>query len=432
VGRVGSPAIDEPTRPDTNGNRIGCPRAVAKYRSFASWLQIRFPLTVVVLLARITSPFWVCVRLSSEFDERQQRTMEGKTFDRIVKSLAISTSRRSVIGSGLAAAAALLTQRSGAAAQVTICHFTSSANNPYNIITVDDNSVQLQSHLSHGDTLFVDCCLDEECAHLTDQCNIGECIDGLCTAVPTPGVACDDGDPCTLSDICTSAGTCVGTELDCSELTDQCNIGECQGGACVAVPTPGVRCDDGNACTVEDTCDTTGACVGSPRVCDDGDVCTTDSCDPGSGCRFDAVVCPVDETCCPGVGCTNLASDPANCRECGNECPDGFVCCEGICTAGTCLGICDRPIICDESSQVCGPEDTDCLCGSTIEGGFGCGETPCTDVSCGSSAACVDQFGIGAFCETTSCCGVNQCVIPCGSLTLQAAVAGGRSRGTSG
>ena len=32
----------------------------------------------------------------------------------------------------------------------------------------------------------------------------------------------------------------------------------------------------------------------------------------------------------------------------------------------------------------------------------------------------MSEFGVGAFCETTSCCGINQCVIPCGVLTLSA------------
>jgi hypothetical protein len=43
-------------------------------------------------------------------------------------------------------------------------------------------------------------------------------------------------------------------------------------------------CDDGNACTANDTC-AAGACVAGPAVvCADGLACTADSCDPASGC----------------------------------------------------------------------------------------------------------------------------------------------------
>src|SRR5262249_12156863 len=47
-------------------------------------------------------------------------------------------------------------------------------------------------------------------------------------------------------------------------------------------------CDDGNACSVNDTC-RNGTCAGGPpRDCNDQNACTVDSCDPATGCRHDA------------------------------------------------------------------------------------------------------------------------------------------------
>ena len=136
--------------------------------------------------------------------------MDSRKFDGLVKTLATETSRRGVLGGGLAAIAALSWRHGDAASKVTICHFTGSATNPYNIITVSTNAAQ-QHFAQHGDFIYGNCCLDSECAKLTDQCNIGACPAGTCVAVPQTGDTCDDGDRCTIGDTCNAAGLCVGT-----------------------------------------------------------------------------------------------------------------------------------------------------------------------------------------------------------------------------
>ncbi len=56
-----------------------------------------------------------------------------------------------------------------------------------------------------------------------------------------------------------------------------------QGTGCAGQPD-GTPCDDGNACTVRDTC-YYGYCTGGGvRNCNDGNPCTIDSCDPYRGC----------------------------------------------------------------------------------------------------------------------------------------------------
>ena len=44
-------------------------------------------------------------------------------------------------------------------------------------------------------------------------------------------------------------------------------------------------CDDGDVCTLEDTCSDEGECIsGATDPCDDDDPCTLDSCEPAEGC----------------------------------------------------------------------------------------------------------------------------------------------------
>jgi len=116
-----------------------------------------------------------------------------------------------------------------------------------------------------------DPCVGQHCNEVLDRCE--ECADGL---------SCDDGNWCTVNDVC------VGTV--------------CQGGA----PRD---CSDGIACT-RDLC-VNGACNNSvdPAVCDDGDPCTFDQCNPTSGsCTHENLWSPVDT--CAKVGCPALLSVP--------------------------------------------------------------------------------------------------------------------------
>ena len=167
------------------------------------------------------------------------------------------------------------------------------------------------------------------------------------------GWACSDGDPCTLADSC-DAGACVGTALLCDALSDDCHLGVCEGGGCLAVDQAG-WCDDGDACTEGDVC-SGGACLsGPPTICVDGEPCTDDACESPWGCFFppsdsgcdDGEPCTSDDTCIdgkcapvwatdcddgspctadwcePGVGCQHTGEC---CGSLGVPCPEGFTC----------------------------------------------------------------------------------------------------------
>jgi hypothetical protein len=165
---------------------------------------------------------------------------------------------------------------------------------------------------------------------------------------------CDDKNPCTLD-------SCSKT-LGCSNA-----------------PTV-VMCEDGNVCTVGDVC-VSGTCTaGAPTKCNDGNLCTSDSCDPKFGCLFAAnsLACEDGDICTEGEKCSSgscTAGKAKNCSD-GNECTsdscdsakgcvnmpmavvcdDGNKCTEGdACSGGTCLSgatkTCDDGNAC--TSNVC-------------------------------------------------------------------------------
>lgn len=99
-----------------------------------------------------------------------------------------------------------------------------------------------------------------DCADL-GPCRLRACPDGRCVYVDADGLGCDDGDLCTVGDTC-AQGLCEpGPPLDCSGLDEACGAGVCQDGACVVTPAnEGQDCDDGLVCTLFSECEA-GACV---------------------------------------------------------------------------------------------------------------------------------------------------------------------------
>lgn len=180
----------------------------------------------------------------------------------------------------------------------------------------------------------------------------GVCVDGECGMNLCEGVRCDDGNPCTVDSCDYQTGTCGFAQRgDGAPCEFDGLAGVCVQGVCGEDPCG--DCDDGNPCT-DDGCYYTTGCFYSP-VCDDGDDCTEDNCNPLNGlCDFttpveDGVFCLVDSFPWPGmceVGVCVPPCDPES--EEITQCPieglgEDVVCCPGC---EFCSFDCDNPLEC--------------------------------------------------------------------------------------
>ena len=242
-------------------------------------------------------------------------------------------------------------------------------------------------------------CDDGSLGTLVDQCNdTGQCV----------GSAnfCDDGNPCTADNYVVGFG-CDHVEQDnfpsCDRYCADLQTGD---------PEPdGTPCQDGNICTVNDTCDGAGNCRPGPmRSCDDGNACTTDVC----------------------VGTGNPTHD--GCRYIDNQCdsdcdglPNGTPCSDGqACTVGTCQdGVCDsEQLACDDGNDCNGTEScatsggltaAQSLCGSHPPEEFcGCSQpcddgNPCTDDICLPNDSCEYVFNTGPCDDGDQCTSGDTC-----------------------
>ncbi|MBM4354029.1 MAG: hypothetical protein FJ109_09590 [Deltaproteobacteria bacterium] len=128
-----------------------------------------------------------------------------------------------------------------------------------------------------------DWCVDGQCTGAPKDCSQfvagpcvkPACIQGVCYGKPIIGL-CDDSDPCTQGETCKD-GLCEGGQpMDCSGIVGTCITGACENGQCVPVPTT-EPCDDGDPCTVDDTCSPDG-CGGKPKSCPAGTWCILGEC----------------------------------------------------------------------------------------------------------------------------------------------------------
>jgi MYXO-CTERM domain-containing protein len=137
-----------------------------------------------------------------------------------------------------------------------------------------------------------------------------DCCSATCQVI-NAGIACDDGDACTQTDTCQS-GACTGSNPVVCNASDQCHAaGTCDSitGSCSnPVAGNGTSCNDGDACTTADAC--------SAGVCTPGGTVTCSAAD----------ACHAAGTCDPSTG---ACSNP--------ELGDGTPCSGGKCESGTCV-----------------------------------------------------------------------------------------------
>ncbi len=145
---------------------------------------------------------------------------------------------------------------------------------------------------------FIDAVAGAACGDPTESpCDHADSCDGMggCLSnIEVDGSSCSDGDACTVNDSCTSGSCVAGIPLDCDDgnvcTTDSCfPVGGCQ------YVTNTTACDDGQFCTMMDVC-LDGSCTGSGSPCTAGFFCeeVSDSCLPtaeppltlGAGARY--------------------------------------------------------------------------------------------------------------------------------------------------
>ena len=181
-----------------------------------------------------------------------------------------------------------------------------------------------------------------------DSCHVGACDEATkaCGSAPgNDGASCDDGDPCTYSGTC-SQGTCSkGQQVDCSAFNGTCSDGVCDPVlGCVAKPkNDGASCDDGLFCTVQDVC-MAGACSGVPNTCSDpiDAACMIATCNeaqkscvavPGNDGKTcdDGNPCTVSETCGAGKCVGGVPGNQGMMCDDGDGCTSGTTCNGGVC-----------------------------------------------------------------------------------------------------
>jgi hypothetical protein len=187
------------------------------------------------------------------------------------------------------------------------------------------------------------------CAGTTTACNAppsqchepaGVCSNGQCSyAFKAHTASCDDGNPCTVNDVCDGAGVCAGTTLSCNTPPGQCHewAGTCSNNACNYRVKPGnSSCDDGNSCTAGDVCSSSGTCVGTQLSCNNlpsqchewAGTCSNNACNyrlkPTNSSCNDGNACTTSDVCngngvCAGAQ-LSCNSPPSQCHEWAGTC----------------------------------------------------------------------------------------------------------------
>ena len=288
----------------------------------------------------------------------------------------------------------------------------------------DDASVCTEGDTCQGGLCVgvpVDC--DDGIACTLDTCDegLGGCIADWSPCPCVTDMDCNDGNPCNGEESCVDQACAVGTPVVCSGLDGPCTTGVCDPatGGCATTPkADGAPCDDGNLCTLSDSCQG-GKCAGSSKVkcaaadgchtpgtcdpatgtctspavpdgvpCSDGDACTKlDTCVAGACTGGTSVVCTATDSCHDAGVCdpgSGKCSSPVGAD--GTPCDDGDVCTDDdVCAGGTCQGAahpCDDGIACtvdycDANQGGCTSDPAGCSCNDDIDCDDG---NPCNGV----------------------------------------------------
>lgn len=273
---------------------------------------------------------------------------------------------------------------------------------------IDGDIVDPPDTTIDNDVPVVDKCLGIIC-DTSDPCapemcdpTTGECI--IKSVVLADEVACEDGDFCTVADVC-DAGVCQSGAVDAQVC--QCTVtSEC------------AHLEDATLCTKPVTCVANVCVLGTLVHCEDGNPCSYDLCVAQSGlCSFPEVpaCCRQNEECDDGNACTQnwceLTPGPDQ-NMCFSKnldvvCDDGDVCTvgdhcsvtEGICISGD-IAECD-------DGEPCTHSDT-CFNGSCVGKALDCSDIdPCTQNEGCTAGECVTPTPTD--CSDSDVCTLDSC-----------------------
>lgn len=277
---------------------------------------------------------------------------------------------------------------------------------------------------------------------------------GSCQYEPIAiGISCNDGDTCTADDRCDESGVCGGSPVGCAD-DDPCTNDVCDGTyGCVHFEFSG-PCDDANPCTKQDVC-IDSVCGGVLDNCDDGNPCSKDICKPGIGCTnpfesnnkscVDGDACSLQDTCQEGVCVAGATNDCACATEgdClaqseGDHCAGTYACIDGGCvldletiqvqpaSPGGCgaiecvadgAGGWQYTVVAAAEGEACDDADACtqgevCTAGACLGEPTDCGDpvNPCHEMACLADEGCKLQHRQGG-CDDGNACSVNdRCV----------------------
>src|SRR5581483_1607917 len=233
--------------------------------------------------------------------------------------------------------------------------------------------------------------------------------DGQCTH-PDNTAPCNDGKFCTVNDHC-GGGECHGTPRDCTASADACRTGVCdeEAGQCTGPAKPNnTPCDDGDKCTLTDVCLNARCIGGAPVTCPAPDEChdaaTCDPLDgtcsgprkaPGTPCAGGALTCNAAGECARPASCGNGVFEPEN----GELC-DGEDCCTADCTfkgatevCGVETRVCHEQRLCTGHDAACPPAERFAAEGSPCDSGDECTPAFCGQGNCTRQrAVCAATF----------------------------------------
>jgi hypothetical protein len=256
----------------------------------------------------------------------------------------------------------------------------------------------------------------EDCSLVnTPQCFKSVCNDGqytgtvgICVVVnDDDGASCDDGQFCTVSDSCLDGVCTGGPQNDCGSAPVACQDVVCDENTQTCSQTPasnGATCTPVDLCEVGGTC-TNGLCIGTPNDCFFA---------PGIG-ECEEATCNPNDGMCEGSPDPNL--DGQACFNEGDLCNDNKFCDNGLCIGGN-LKDCSfldagcTNGVCAPMTGICGPQQV-VMGGVCFDGADQCntgvcdGMNNCNPAPVANGTVCndFDSCTSGDVCTSGSCDG---------------------------